>query len=436
MSRNYIHRRKGITLILAIMIMSAVVAIGITLTSVLVFQVRINKVTREGHQGYYAAESGIELGLNKLKTLKSGTLDAAVQAIKSAELPSGADPDYEGYFCLDGSCAVPMLDQSDAVGSEKLDTAVVQENQSIFVELYNVDDSLNGGSTDFSSPTLCVYAESVDGANDEILEVSWVAWDESLFVSRPQKIFVHYSAFSVSGTCGSYPGFPVPLTQFYPAFIHGSLAGLRIRITPVSLTSTTPSVTGNGDVQNLQVHTSPVVSSQIQLKSVSDAAGQKQALVAFFPWSLPLSGLFDFVIFSEKTLIKDTPISISQDLKRYGPHQIGAPNCAGNPLVCTIPSAPEDPFSSCSGVAPCSLYVRLIANPATWTATGAEVNTSGTGGPQTLLNLNAASCILRNPFIFTATSNTITFTNKPANLTSYELLTRPAFSSADENFCP
>lgn len=98
MSRRNHKPKKGITLILAIMIMSAVVAIGITMSTVLIFQVRLNQVTKEGHQGYYATESGMELGLNKLNTLKSGLLSSAVTELTSATLPDGADTEYTSYF--------------------------------------------------------------------------------------------------------------------------------------------------------------------------------------------------------------------------------------------------------------------------------------------------------------------------------------------------
>lgn len=424
------------------MIMSAVVAIGITLTSVLVFQVRINKVTREGHQGYYAAESGLELGLNQIKSKKSGTLAAAIDAIDSALLPVGADSEYESYFCIGGTCTGgSLLEASEPTPSASSVPTLIKENQSVFIELYNVDSSLveNIGA----NPALCVHADGmdVDGVggpdsdSNEVLEVSWVAWDSDLRISRVQKIFVAESAFS-NGTCVAAPGyngFPVSLEQFYPAYLPngGVFAGMRIRITPLAMAVTTDeNVTGFGDVQNVRVSTTTPteVTSQIQLKSVSNAAGQKQALVALFPWSLPLSGLFDFVIYSEKSIDKQLPITIAQDLRRYGtfPASNGA-----------IPNTPTDPFSGtvCTTNG-CTYYIRLIAtNQNGWTTSG-TVDTSGNGGPQTINALSASSCILRTPYTFSAGAHTITFTSKPTDLVSYELLTRPAFSTADENFCP
>lgn len=444
---------KGITLILALMIMSAIVAIGITLTSVLVFQVRINKVVKEGHEGYYASESGVELGLNRLNTLKSGPLADAITKLQALSLPAGADAEYLNYFCPTGTCASAdgsnlgstLLASSVSANSGVAIPKTVKENQSVFIELYNVDSSLQ--TLGITTPELCVYAEGMtvggsDTAGNEVLEVSWVAWGTDLSLSRTQKIYISSSKFTASATCSNNitgsKGFNMPLTQFYPAFTPTAFAGFRIRITPLSLKTSTDTVS-NGDVANMAVYTYPNnVYSQIQLKSVSTAAGQKQALVALFPWSLPLSSIFDFVIFSEQPLVKSVPISIAQDLKRYGPTAAAE---GENPITPTTAFTGTTP---CAGSTPCTYYIRLIASPATgWqqvpalpAASTSTVNTSGTGGSQTLLDLNATSCILRTPYVFTTTNPTITFTNKPTNLNSYELLTRPAFSTADENYCP
>lgn len=456
MYRKAKKSKKGITLILAIMIMSAIVAIGITLTSVLVFQVRINKVVKEGHEGYYASESGIELGLNRLNLLKTGLLSTAITSLQNLSLPAGADAEYEKYFCPGGTCAnatgtqlgSTLLASSVSANSAASIPAIVKESQSVFIELYNVDDSLNTGATplDFTSPTLCVFADGLDvggsdGIGNEVLEVSWVAWGKDLSLSRAQKVFVSYSKFNSAGVCGGITGskgFSVPIMQFYPAFTPTAFAGFRIRITPMSLTSTLDT-TSNGDVTNMAVYTNPAnVFSQIQLKSVSDAAGQKQALVALFPWSLPLSSIFDFVIFSDKSIVKSVPISIAQDLKRFGPTTA---------VEGTNPITPVTAFNGttpCAGSTPCTYYIRLIATSAAgWqqvppfpAVSTSVVNTSGTGGAQTLLDLNASSCILRTPYVFTTTNPDIIFTNKPAGLDKYELLTRPAFSTADENYCP
>lgn len=423
MSRK--RTRKGITLILAIMIMSAVVAIGITLTTVLVFQVRINSVVREGHQGYYGAESGIELGLNKINTLKSGKLSEAITQLTSAALPDGADNEYEEYFCTNGDCgaaAGSLLATSTAQpSSESATQPLLKENQSMFIELYNVDASATAlGAT----PELCVYADSADGDDNETIEVSWVAWDTSLKVSRNQKVYV--GATNMQGsTCAlsSGKGFPVQLDQFYPAFTHGQYAGARVRITPLDVEE----LIGNGDVKDVVVTAAPSPNSQIRLKSISSAAGQKQALSALFPWSLPLSGIFDFVIFSESDIVKELPITIAQDLKRYGPFAA---------VSGAIPTTPEDPFTDCAAGS-CQYYIRLVSDNDGWEETTLTV-AAGDTAAKSVSALNAATCIIRDPYTFTTNYN-ITFANIPAAsraLVQYELLTRPAFSTADENYCP
>ncbi len=319
-------------MILAVLIMSAVVAIGITVSTVVVTQVRINEVVSNTHEGYYAAESGLEQGLHAVQLLKtSETLAGALTKVRDLELPvgEGGHPNIivaenQAFFPTGDTKLVSSTDQT-SVGET---IPELPENQSVYVEMYDVDDSLNvaGAPVDFNAPTLCVYAESNDGANDEVLEVTWIAWNSRLESSRSQRVLVSFTNFSSSSTCtlpeSGGKGAQIPLTQFYPAFeptLSSTLAGFRIRITPLK-----PTTGGNGDVKNFNAYLNPKPTSQIRLKSVSSGKNQKQALVATFPWSLPLSSLFDFVIFSERTLEKSIELSVSEDVKTFGPYQFEA----------------------------------------------------------------------------------------------------------------
>lgn len=327
--------RRGITMILAILIVSAVVAIGITVSTIVVTQVRINEVVSSTHEGYYAAESGLEQGLHRVQALKTSTtlanaiveLQALVLPVAAVGQPEVIASENRAFFASGDTKLASSADESSVAQT----IAELQENQSVYVEMYDVDNSLTSLGT---TPTLCVYAEGMDtdgaGTDDavgnEVLEVSWVAWTTRLESSRSQRVVVSYSSFSNTTTCtlpesGGY-GASIPLTQFYPAFLPSlgtDLAGFRIRITPLK-----PSGSGNGNVANFRAYLDPQPTSQIRLKSVSSGKNQKQALVATFPWTLPLSSLFDFVIFSERTLEKSIELSVAEDVKTYGPFEVEA----------------------------------------------------------------------------------------------------------------
>ncbi len=400
----------GITLILALLIMSAVVAIGVTVSAIVVQQVRLNAVASDSHQGYYATESGLEQGLYQVGTLKTQSLGAALNQLTSVLLPSGADATL---FPANYQTA-SLLSQSTSSDSTQTIPNTLDLGQSVTIELYNVDDSL-------ATPTGGAFALTVSGEGDSasILEVSWVAWDENLQTSRVQRIYVAYTAFSAVG------GFTVPLDQFYPAF--GAVpVGYRIRVTALK------SAVGAGNVTNFSVTTTPPTASQIQLKSVSSLRGNTQALVASFPWALPLSSLFDFVIFSQGPLTKNQPITISQEARTYGPYAPVNPDLN----YATLPSEPFD-VGVCSS---CSYYVRLQGDGVTTLPQTVVRMKNDDSDPisQTIATQTAfQSCIIPQPFgPFVSTDTHEYGFSQIAGLTGFYLLSQPTFIGPEENFCP
>jgi len=441
--RKKVKAKKGVSLLVALLVMSVVVAIGITVSTVVIFQVKVNSVVSQGHQNYYIAESGIEYGLNILKEKKSGTLAEALTAVKTAiPFPTGApfQADLNQSIGLSGGATVPTE---------------LKENTSAYIELYNVDTSLGP----IGAPQLCVHGESVDGNGNEVIEVTWVAWSSNLEISPPQKALVSYSAFN-GDTCdlgGGVSGEEIILLQFFPIIGINidatNLAGVRIRITALKPSGST--TLGDGDIKDFKVYTEPSnLSTQIQVKSVSNNAGQTQALIATFPWSAPLSSFYDFVIFSEKSLSKTLPVSIDQSIKKFGPYDIIAVG-NGSYASVLIPANPEPSpnpvFVGCD-TSPCNYYIRLL-RPDSQTWGSFSVNTSGTnadGTPATPQSINVtspiSSCIVRNPYTFNSdSSNTIAFMDSDGTLapgtnatgpTQYELLSQVTFKDTNETYCP
>ncbi|MFA6588027.1 MAG: hypothetical protein WCT08_03075 [Patescibacteria group bacterium] len=411
------QENKGITLLVSLLVMSVVVAIGITISTVVVSQVKINLVVTQGHQNYYIAESGIENALETLKEKKGGTIAEALTAIQSLVFPSGSDITAD-------------LTKSDSLSGGQTVPTELKENSSAFIDLYDVDASLS--SIGIDPPVFCVYGESTDEEapykDNEVMEVTWIAWSENLEVSAPQKALVAHSNFSDPSGCAPYGGQAIDLTYFFSAFTYtGSLAGFRFKVT--ALKPPGPPTPGDGDIKNFKVYTSPTdLSTQIQVKSVSNYAGQTQALVATFPWSTPLSSFYDFVIFSEEDLKKELSVSVDQTIKKFGPY----------PAVSSPIS--DVAFVGCDS-SPCQYYIRLLrADAKTWGEF--DITTSGAASgtePQTIIvTSNITSCIVRNYYTFsTASGNTITFSAIPADgPTQYELISKATFIDPSETYCP
>ncbi len=384
--KHLTSKRKGVTLILALMVMSAVIAIGITIVAIVVFQTRINATTTQGQQGYYAAESGIEQALSKVVGLRSGSLAAAESELKDSVAPSNSPYPFN-------------LDLTTAVSSGTVVQKELKQNQSAIVEIYDVDDSITP-SPNLNTAGLCVYAE---GSGDEILEISWVAWLENTgVVSATQRALVAHSEFSLPNCVipsGTFSGFRVPLTQFYPAF-PGNYAGFRVRITAL-----TPNA-GNGDVTNLTINSSPQLNSHLRIKSTSRTAftNQQQALLAIVPWSVPLSSLFDFVIFSERNLTKNLPQSKSDEIRTFGPYAFTTPGSWQDAASTdqSIDSAIVNPFLTCN-TAQCQYYIRVINNTGiqqNYTVQVQENNNPIPPSQNANYLASGASCILPTSYTF------------------------------------
>ncbi len=424
------HRKSGITLILALLIVSVVVAIGITISTVVIFQVRLNSVTAQSHQGYYAAESGIEQGLNRVSSLQTQKLGAALSILQNLTLPS--DPNLDSTFF---SASKKFLAASQDTGGTSSVAPDMQEGQSTYVDIYNVDTSLNALA---QNPTLCISAvgKDVDGAGsdtigNEVLEVSWVAWDSTGATSTPKRAYLSYSEFNQTAGCpGGQPGAVVPIVLLTPLT---NYAGFRIRITALRPTGELLGVSGWGDITNLEVSTTPTTKSQILLKSISNTGGQKQALKATFPWALPLSSLFDFVIFSEQTLAKELPVSVQQNITSFGPYQITGTTGKTQP-----DSSSDTPFANCGSS--CSYYIRLFKPVSGWPLWMTfRYDTTGQSQTQNFgSTYSASSCIIQSPYSFTGTAQ-FSYTIGPDSFhlpSSYQLLSQPTFLNPQESFCP
>lgn len=68
-----IKKNKGIALILSIIILSAVLAIGLTVSMVMVDKVKISRDSSDSIKAYYVAESRLECELYKLKNEEAST---------------------------------------------------------------------------------------------------------------------------------------------------------------------------------------------------------------------------------------------------------------------------------------------------------------------------------------------------------------------------
>ncbi len=408
-------KRRGVTLIIALLVLSVVTAIGITMSTLVIFQVRLNRVSGDSHQGTYLAEAGIEQGLYKLNTLKGGKLDDAlngVNGVRAAVLPPAV-----GSTLF--TAPSPQLGSSTSTSGVTSIPTELKENQNAILEIYDVDESLTSLSSQggIDNVELCVHGSSVGGGQ---LEVSWVAWNNTFIRTNPQRKTLAHS--DLDGTaCMNLNEAVFPIGSL------SDVAGYRVKLQALQQ----PASVADGTVTNLAVDVhyeggaDVDLPTQIQLKSVSTLGDQTQALVAIYPWALPLSALYDFVIFSERKLTKYVPITATEDVRIFGPW----PAVSG-----PVPDA--TPFTNCTPSAACTYYVRLQNSTGGAVPAFATIGFTGSAtANQSTSGTAASSCILPNAFTFTAAHPAVFSPSGSANM-QYQLLTQLTFADPGETLCP
>ncbi|MFA5052289.1 MAG: pilus assembly PilX N-terminal domain-containing protein [Patescibacteria group bacterium] len=333
-----IRNNSGVVLVYSLLVMGLLTAIALTVSLVIINELRLTSSATDGSLAYYAAESGIERGLYGIKTMRS----AGVVPLSTAVATIAA---YADTFT--SNSAVFDAEQTESSTSLIVDR-YIGENEYAQADYYNADDPLSPSNVDH------VVVSNNGTDPNSWAEVSWIGWDNT------GTLGTSVSAKKVIGSTDLSNGWSITLASAYS----GSPVGYRLRIRalfgPLSSFSVIPYDSSNNIVTNLP--------SQVIIKSVGRRNSFKQALTATVPWRIPLSGLYDYVLFSEGELEKN--IILSKAIYSSGVIQVEeaasgtCANCAvcqsagwlasactpnvscasGNPFMCTLPTV-NDSFT-------------------------------------------------------------------------------------------
>lgn len=262
------QQRRGSTLLLALIILSGLVATSLTVGTIVVTRLRGVKAIDDSVLASYAAESAVEDLLYEVRKRERRTdLDA------SGRLPNGATwkrtveaPAQELFLDLVGD-DTQQLDLLNPSGD--LTTAV------------DVDKLLITASAPSS---------------DAWLEVSWVPWIRGIDAWSPVSGRTLFSSVelqegqkTIELTAPPFGGTPVAYRVRLRSF-SGSVG--RVRITARDV---------NGDTATFP--------SRIRAKVVGTMGSAQYATRVEFPTSFPLAPVFDYVLFSECDIVKGGTIT-------------------------------------------------------------------------------------------------------------------------------
>lgn len=292
--------QQGIALIFSLLILSLVTLIGLGITAVITRELKLSQNIGHSVAAFYASESGVERGLYRVKEGKvrgDEVVDVIsdIRAYNSSSFASGAQYDNEA---------------TDFTSSEATD---ILENESIQLDYTELGACGLGGA--------CVdswrfeWNDDVTSTADKV-EVTFIGWINNpalipplTYTENTYKIILDNTGPGSSPRTINNIGLPDndPVqNKFY-----------RVRVKALG-----------GDLNSLKLTacTSELAACGTEISAATNivvqATGQKQrfnqSFTAIVPWQTPLTGIFDYVLFSELDLLKNVAVTSNPAIYRTG----------------------------------------------------------------------------------------------------------------------
>lgn len=267
-NHGVVRQQEGNVLLLSLFILSAILFSATTIAALVIRDIRTARLLDDGHAALYAAESGIEQALYAIRKL-------------------GADPAAQngGGTLANAATFFRKVDTAETLFTE----ARLPQDGVMDVDLFLADA--------LGTPTgIEALSFSWDDAcgSCSTLELGYVQWPAGANISWPPG--------------GSYAGtfwkFRQPRAAGIPWLKADTIAGInnyRLRIRAI-----------DADITNLQIRafaddagTMPVdIPSRVRITSSGSAGTATQVLSAAMQRTAPLSGIFQYVLFSEDPVVK------------------------------------------------------------------------------------------------------------------------------------
>ncbi len=286
MIKSHSHTsQNGIALVYVLLIVFLITAIAITISIVVINELRLTRTASDATLAYYAAESGIERGLYMVKQLRADGTETLQSAVTVIQGLSGSLTNNTRYDNNESSAQSAIIQNQ-----------FIAEDRFVQADYYDFEDPLD------NIPPANQITQSLvvsNAGNDPFswAEVSWVAWDANGTLGESA------SARKIIGPTDLANGWTIPNLDTFDSI---DPRGYRIRIKALfgdlSSITVTPYDQPNGAAGGGAIVDLP---SLLQIKSVGQKSSFKQALTATIPWKIPLYGLYDYVLFSEGELLKD-----------------------------------------------------------------------------------------------------------------------------------
>ena len=265
-----INNNQGTILLLALMVMAGIMTVSIGTATLIISEVKQSLQLDQSIIAFYAAESGSERGLYQAR---AQNFDPAAIGQLNVELENNAS------YQLVATDTEPVLYKNLA------------QDETYQVDLY--DPHSLGVLT---NPIKAISLEWAGGSS--WLEVNWSCWNTNGALGEPK------SAYLAQGEIAFIDLFDAADCYLYRLRImarHGDANSIQLK----AYSEVDPVQTCNG-AENCRAP----LPARVQIKAVgkypsNSSAPSRQAILVTMPEKPPLSGLYDYVLYSEEEVKKE-----------------------------------------------------------------------------------------------------------------------------------
>ncbi|MFC1662803.1 hypothetical protein ACFL04_01390 [Patescibacteria group bacterium] len=278
-------QQKGAVLLISLIIMSSLTAVGLGMSIVIIKEFRSASVVDHGIEATYASEEGLEWALDQLGEGRDSGSDLS-DIINNTIITGNrtyTDTNFASWDSSRSSVGDDILVQDIAA-----DKAVELD---LFDPASSVDPFQPVGFGNIS--TIRIQADTTDGW----AEVSWVAWDGAALSENSRTVFVSSSNISSGKIINLNDQEFINKLGFDPVDIKAYRIRIKARFSGLKNVEVT---VFDDDIPAKQVP----IPNRAKIISTGTSSNSTIALTTSIPWRLPVSSIFDFVLFSDESITK------------------------------------------------------------------------------------------------------------------------------------
>ncbi|KKW36716.1 MAG: hypothetical protein UY81_C0016G0011 [Candidatus Giovannonibacteria bacterium GW2011_GWA2_53_7] len=276
-------------MLMSLLVLSAITAVAVSMAVIIIKDVTAASNVDHAIQAYYAAESGIEKGLS---LVKQGRYDQATLS----EMVNEFNPPLEST--LENKATWQLT----ATTNEAYTISFLQKDQSLVLDLYNPDEFIfipGGAAGGFESFTV----EALDAnpeTNPAWLEISYFPWEITGFGLVWDDEKVQKRLLSIDDTAPNAPTiFNLLGTEYYRIRVKALYDDIKnVKISAYAEDDPSACVPAYSCIKKIP--------NRVSLSALGTSAANQVRITASVPWQTPVSGIFDYVLFSEQPLDKRT----------------------------------------------------------------------------------------------------------------------------------